>query len=83
MRYYKDTAGGYIAAIGIGSGGTEITEAEYNAIIAAIADRPREAGYGYRLRDDLTWETYAVDVQDPLDAEIDGSELLGMLEGVL
>lgn len=83
MRYYKDTAGGYIAAIGIGSGGTEVTEAEYNSIMTVIRSRPATEGFGYRLRDDLTWESYAAEVPDPLDAEIDGSELLSMLEEVL
>ena len=35
-RYYKQTDGMYILAIGVGAGGTEITEAEYNTLLAEI-----------------------------------------------
>ena len=36
MRYYKQVSDGYILAIGTGPGGTEITEAEYNTLLAEI-----------------------------------------------
>ena len=39
MRYYKQTANNYIIAIGTGAGGTEITEAEYNALLAEIREK--------------------------------------------
>ena len=39
MRYYKQTANNYIIAIGTGSGGTEITEAEYNALLSEIREK--------------------------------------------
>ena len=39
MRYYKQTANNYIIAIGTGSGGTEITEAEYNRLLAEIREK--------------------------------------------
>ena len=35
-RYYKQTDGMYILAVGVGAGGTEITEAEYNTLLAEI-----------------------------------------------
>ena len=35
-RYYKQSDGMYILAIGVGAGGTEITEAEYNTLLAEI-----------------------------------------------
>ncbi|MEI3161699.1 MAG: hypothetical protein V8S57_08125 [Oscillospiraceae bacterium] len=37
-------------------GGQKITEAEYNAILAVIRNRPAAEGKGYRLKTDLTWE---------------------------
>ena len=35
-RYYKQTDGMYILAVGVGAGGTEITKAEYNTLLAEI-----------------------------------------------
>ena len=39
MRYNKQTFNNYILAIGTGYGGTEITEAEYNALLAEIREK--------------------------------------------
>ena len=39
MRYYKQTANNCIIAIGTGPGGTEITEAEYNALLSEIREK--------------------------------------------
>ena len=36
IRYYKQTDGMYILAVGVGAGGTEITKAEYNTLLAEI-----------------------------------------------
>lgn len=36
MRYFKIIKNGSLIAIGTGPGGTEITEAEYNALLAEI-----------------------------------------------
>lgn len=58
MRYFKQKSDDYLTAIGTGLGGTEITETEYNAIMAVIQSRPTAEGKGYRLRVDLTWEEY-------------------------
>ena len=38
-RYYKQTDGMYILSIGVGAGGTEITEAEYNALLSEIREK--------------------------------------------
>ena len=59
MRYYKQTADGYITAIGTGrTGGETITREEYAAIVSAMAARPTpEDGHCYRLTDRLTWES--------------------------
>lgn len=39
MRYNKRMNGSYILAIGTGSGGTEITESEYNALLSEIREK--------------------------------------------
>lgn len=81
MRYYKIISDGYITAIGTGNGGTEITEAEYNEILAVIRTKPSDTEtIGYRLKSDLTWEQYEKELPDP-DPEIDDAELLDILMG--
>jgi len=61
MRYFKVTDSRIIVAIGKGNGGEELSEAEYNAILEIIRNKPAsESGYDYRLCDDLTWEQYEV-----------------------
>lgn len=82
MRYYKLIENGYLIAIGTGAGGVEITEEEYNSILAHIRSCPEaSSGYGYRLKEDLTWELYELPVVP--DEEISSNELLTMIEGVL
>ena len=39
MRYYKKISDGIIIAIGTGPGGTDITESEYNALLAEIREK--------------------------------------------
>lgn len=57
--HYKIVKNGYIHAIGIGSGGTQITAEEYNTIMDTINHAPTPAeGYGIRLCSDLAWEIY-------------------------
>ena len=82
-RYYKQTDGMYILAIGTGYGGTEITEAEYNEIMAIIQNHPIAEGKGYRLKADLTWEEYDLPpVPKPSDDdEISTDEALNILLG--
>ena len=83
MRYNKQTSNNYILAIGTGYGGTEITEAEYNEIMAIIQNRPTAEGKGYRLKTDLTWEEYGLPpVPEPSDDdEISTDEALNILLG--
>lgn len=60
-RYYKiyDDTLNYINAVGTNCGGFEISEDEYNRIMAVIAEAPAGSEtHGYRLRYDLTWEEY-------------------------
>ena len=39
MRYYKQVSDESLLAIGTGAGGTEITEAEYNALLSEIREK--------------------------------------------
>lgn len=70
MKYFKSVSDGYILAIGTGAGGEEITETEYNSLMATIQNRPKaEPGCGYRLKTDLTWELVEVPVPVEEEAE--------------
>ncbi|MBR2582695.1 MAG: hypothetical protein IKO83_01650 [Oscillospiraceae bacterium] len=81
MTYFKETNGGYILAIGTDTGGEEITEAEYDEIMAVIQTKPaRTETTDYRLKADLTWEPYEVEPPDP-DPELDGDDVLEILLG--
>ena len=80
MKYYKAINGGYILFVGTGDGGTEITETEYNTILAIIHNKPEETGTtGYRLKTDLTWEPYEKEPEP--EPEPDADEILGILLG--
>ena len=83
MRYNKQISNNYIIAIGTGYGGTEITEAEYNEIMAIIQNPPTAEGKGYRLKADLTWEEYDLPpMPEPSDDdEISTVEALNILLG--
>ena len=81
MRYYKLIENGYITAIGTGGGGTEITEQEYNVILAVILQKPPRTGTtDYRLTEGLTWEEYDRP-PEPEDDEVDDGEALGIITG--
>lgn len=82
MRYYKIVSEDYVTAIGTGPGGTELTEAQYNEILAIIRSHPQEEGKGYHLREDLTWEEYDLPEEtEPEDEEISDEEALNILLG--
>lgn len=83
MRYYKQTSNNYIIAIGTGAGGTEITKAEYDEIMAIIQNRPAAEGKGYRLKTDLTWGEYDLPPEpEPSDEdELSDTEALNILLG--
>ena len=83
MRFYKLIENGYILGIGTGGGGTEITAAEYDEIMTAIQTRPTETEEtGYRLKTNLTWESYAKPAPDP-DPDAEDSDILEAIGGVL
>lgn len=83
MRYFKALSDGYIYAIGAGSGGTEITEAEYNNILGIIRNGQTAYGsYSYRLKSDLTWERLEPPVTpDDADPELSAEEALDIILG--
>lgn len=65
MRYFKSTYAGYILGVGIGNICEGITEDEYNSLCEIISNQPRaEEGFGYKLRNDLTWEQYKLPAEE-------------------
>ena len=82
MRYYKIITDGYLVAVGSGSGGAEIAEAEYNNLLEIIHNKPiAESGYDYRLREDLEWELYELPIIPTEDEEISDTEALNIITG--
>lgn len=72
MKFFKIINNGYIEAIGKGNSGTKITEEEYNEILSVIQNRPQETEtIGYRLKTDLTWESYEKEPQPEPDLTAD------------
>ena len=63
MRYYKIIYNGYVQRIGIGNGGVEISKDEFEYLTNLIHNKPiAESGYGYKLKEDLTWELCEVPI---------------------
>ena len=70
MRYYaqyNDT--GALLAIGTGSGGTEITEAEYNALLAEIREKADLVDKLYS--GEITIDAVPVDWQEEIQRRVD------------
>lgn len=83
--YYKLIVDGYIVGVGQGDGGTSITEAEYNELLAIILSAPiAPDGYDYMLNaTTLEWELVEMPVTpepEPSD-EIDDGEAMTILMG--
>lgn len=75
MRHYKILDGGYIVFVGVGMGGTEISEAEYNTILAVIHNKPKATDTtDYRLREDLSWEAYEIERPEPVAEEANAED---------
>ena len=97
MRFFAQyNNSGKLLAIGTGNGGTEITEAEYNAILADI--REKAAPVGKLYSGEITIDAVPGDWQEEIQRRVDeriaadgeeseqpvsGDEFLSMLEGVL
>lgn len=97
MRYYAQYNGnGKLIAIGTGYGGTEITESEYNALLAEIREK---AAMVYKLYSgEITPDEVPADWQEEIQRRVNeriaadgeaaeqpvsGDEFLSMLEEVL
>ena len=97
MRYYKRfDASGRMIAIGTGPGGVEITEAEYNSLLAEVREKAAyiDKLYAGEITIDDVPEAWREDVQRGADAikaaaeeaarqDISGDDLLSMIEEVL
>ena len=97
MRYYKRfDASGRMIAIGTGPGGVEITEAEYNSLLAEVREKAAyiDKLYAGEITIDDVPEAWREDVKHGADAikaaaeeaarqDISGDELLSMIEEVL
>ena len=82
MKFYKIIENDCIVAVGTDTGGTEITEAEYNTILPLILAKPEApAGYGYHLRTDLTFELYELPAVEETDPELSAEEALEIIMG--
>lgn len=97
MRYYAQYNDyGKLIAIGTGSGGTEITEAEYNALLSEI--REKAALVNQLYSGEITIDDVPTDWQEEIQRRVNkriaaegeaaeqpvsGDEFLSMLEGVL
>lgn len=68
MKYYKIENGNNIVAIGTGYGGTEITEAEYNAILSEIRDKAALVDKLYS--GEITIDDVPVDWQDEIQRRV-------------
>lgn len=82
MRYYKTIIDGYLVSVGTGTGGTEITETEYNELLSIIHNRPTApSGYDYRLKaDTLEWELVELPPIDDTDEEATESDYIEALQ---
>ena len=97
MRYYAQyNDSGKLLAIGTGAGGVEITEAEYNALLAEI--REKAALVDKLYSGEITLDEVPADWKEEIQRRVNeritedgeaaeqpvsGEEFLSMLEGVL
>ena len=69
MKYYKIENYNNIVAIGIGRGGTEITEAEYNALLSEI--REKAAFVNKLYGGEITIDEVPADWQEEIQRRVD------------
>lgn len=81
MKYYKTINDGYLVSVGVGTGGIEITETEYNDLLSIIHSRPTPStGFEYKLKADiLTWELVELPPIEE-DDEVTESDYLDALQ---
>ena len=69
MRYFKIIKNGSLIAIGTGPGGTETTEAEYNALLAEI--REKAAMVDKLYGGEITIDAVPVEWQEEIQRRVD------------
>ena len=69
MRYYKRVYNDIVIAIGTGYGGTEITEAEYNALLSEI--REKSAMVDKLYSGEITIDDVPTDWQEEIQRRVD------------
>ena len=69
MRYYALYSDNKLLAIGTGSGGTEITEAEYNALLSEI--REKSAMVDKLYGGEITIDEVPADWQEEIQRRVD------------
>ena len=70
MRFFAQyNNSGKLLAIGTGNGGTEITEAEYNALLSEI--REKAAFVNKLYSDEITIDAVPVDWQEEIQRRVD------------
>ena len=69
MRYYKRVYNDIVIAIGTGYGGTEITEAEYNALLTEI--REKSAMVDKLYSGEITIDEVPADWQEEIQRRVD------------
>ena len=69
MRYYKRVYNDIVIAIGTGYGGTEITEAEYNALLSEI--REKAALVDKLYSGEITLDAVPADWQEEIQRRVD------------
>lgn len=69
MRYFAKYSGDELIAIGTGYGGTEITEAEYNALLAEI--REKAALVDKLYSGEITLDDVPSDWQEEIQRRVD------------
>ena len=78
--FYKIIENGYIATIGTGNGGEEITETQYIEILSMLRNTPTATdGFAYRLTDELEWELY--ELPEEADPDLTAEEALDIILG--
>lgn len=70
MRYFANyNSGGKLIAIGTGSGGTEITESEYNTLLSEIREKADLVNKLYS--GEITIDAVPVDWQEEIQRRVD------------